>query len=124
MSNVMFLNTENECFDESYVRHLSDFLQVSDLYDQQDIGENGSQISGGQKQRVSLIRSLCSNKPITILDEPTSALDLNSEIKLIKALEIQRTNLGKSFIIISHSPHVLAACDKVYELKEGNLVLV
>ena len=60
MSNVMFLNTENECFDESYVRHLSDFLQVSDLYDQQDIGENGSQISGGQKQRVSLIRSLCS----------------------------------------------------------------
>ncbi len=83
------------------------------------IGERGVTLSGGQKQRIALARTLIIKKPIVILDDPVSQVDTHTASKLIAA--ISQMNMGAAFIIISHRISALAACDRIYILKNGRI---
>lgn len=68
-------------------------LELSDGYDTK-IGQKGVNLSGGQKQRLSIARALIRRPKILMLDDCTSALDLETESKLLAAIETYRcTNL-------------------------------
>lgn len=86
-----------------------------------EVGENGIKLSEGQKQRLALARVVYKKSKILILDEATSALDEQMESLIGKTLCKLAKN-SVSIIIIAHRKNILSFCDKVYILKDGNLV--
>lgn len=85
------------------------------------IGEKGAKISGGERQRIAIARSLYKNPDLIIFDEATSSLDLETEKKVLET--IKHLKEEKTLIIISHRMNTLNYCNKIYELKDGNLFL-
>lgn len=85
-----------------------------------NLGEFGSNLSGGQKQRLAIARALISNPPYLILDESTSALDPVLEGKVLENVLKQRR--GRTTVLISHRPSVIACCDWLLYLENGNLL--
>ncbi|HFD15657.1 MAG TPA: peptidase domain-containing ABC transporter, partial [Rhodospirillales bacterium] len=84
------------------------------------LGERGAGLSAGQKQLVCIARALVRNPRILLLDEATSALDQETERLLVHNLK--RAASGRTVILITHRPQLLAMCDRVAVLGEGRLV--
>ena len=115
--------------DESRKEHLAEILKISNLKNTIEnqrlnlstlVGENGVKISGGQKQRIAIARALYRNRQIIILDEPTSSLDVESEKQIIKTIENLKKN--HTLLISSHKSSIIDVCDKVYEVKNNQLI--
>ena len=83
------------------------------------ISDRGLNLSGGEMQRIGLARSLYVESQILILDEATNSLDKNNEKILIE--NINTIFKDKTILFISHNSNIFKYCDKVYELKNGNL---
>jgi len=65
------------------------------------------QLSGGQVQRLCIARALINKPPLVICDEPTSSLDITTASKIIKLLKKIQTELGVTFLFISHNLKLL-----------------
>jgi ABC-type transport system involved in cytochrome bd biosynthesis fused ATPase/permease subunit len=63
---------------------------------------------------VALARTFLKRAPLVLLDEPTAHLDATSEAGIIEV--IRRVARGATTILASHSPALLAACDRVISL--------
>ena len=83
------------------------------------VGNNGVMLSGGEKQRIALARAIYRNPNIFFMDESTSALDTQTEQKIIK--NIKENFSHKTIIMIAHRKTTIAECDKIINLKNGNL---
>jgi ATP-binding cassette, subfamily B, bacterial PglK len=87
-------------------------------YDTQ-LPASGRVLSGGQRQRLGIARALYHDPVLLVFDEATNALDADSGRILVEAIV---RNLGeRALLLVAHAPEVLAACDRVYELREGCL---
>ena len=84
------------------------------------IGEKGQKLSGGQAQRIGLARAFFRDPEIIILDEATSSLDNETQNLFIKNLK--ELNTKKTIFIVSHRREALKYCNKIYEVKDSNLV--
>lgn len=74
------------------------------------------------RQMVEIARGLHSGAEILILDEPTSALSLPEARKLFELMQRLRQR-GVAMVFISHFlEDVLAICDRVTTLRDGNRV--
>ena len=51
------------------------------------LGENGAKASGGQKQRIQIARTLLNTRSVNIFDDSLSALDVETEKKVLRAIE-------------------------------------
>ncbi len=78
------------------------------------VGENGNRLSGGQRQRVALARALATDAPVLVLHEPTTAVDSVTEQSIVGSLGVFRA--GRSTLLITSSPALLAGCDRVVDL--------
>jgi len=76
-------------------------------------------LSGGEQQRIAIARSLSYNPKIIIADEPTGNLDKDTENEILKIFNNLAHKENKCVIIVTHSPNVCDAVDKVYELKKS-----
>ncbi|WP_405061195.1 ABC transporter ATP-binding protein/permease [Kribbella sp. NBC_01505] len=83
------------------------------------VGEDGNRLSGGQLQRLALARALASNAPVLVLHDPTTAVDSVTEHTIAERLRDIRT--GRSTLLITSSPALLASCDRVVDLVEHAL---
>lgn len=83
------------------------------------VGEFGRQLSGGQRQVIALARTLLRQPKLLLLDEPTSAMDPATEAKILHYLSRQ-TNI--TMVIASHNPQVLALCDRILVLEQGQII--
>ena len=71
----------------------------------------------GEVRRVALARALlridCAGGQLLVLDEPTAGLDADAELVVLDELR----RLGVGALVVSHRPAVLAAADRVVELR-------
>jgi ABC-type multidrug transport system fused ATPase/permease subunit len=84
------------------------------------IGEHGAKLSGGQRQRLAIARALYRNSQILVFDEATSELDSQTEKEITNAIE-RLADRDKTIFIIAHRLTTLRNCDKIYELKDGEI---
>ena len=82
--------------------------------------DRGEGLSGGQRQSISLARALAGRPPILIFDEPTSSIDQASEAALIERLKPELQ--GRTFIVITHRPALLALVDRVVLIDGGKVL--
>ncbi|WP_372743525.1 ABC transporter ATP-binding protein [Nisaea acidiphila] len=81
-----------------------------------------SQLSGGQQQRVALARALVTKPDVLLLDEPLSALDPFLRIRMREELKRLQSELGISFIHVTHSQEeAMALADLVVVMNDGRI---
>ncbi|MBX3484717.1 MacB family efflux pump subunit [Phenylobacterium sp.] len=79
------------------------------------------QLSGGQQQRVSIARALMNGGDIVLADEPTGALDTRSGEEVMRILK-DLNREGRTIIIVTHDHAVAAHCDRIIEIRDGEIV--
>ncbi|ROZ81504.1 thiol reductant ABC exporter subunit CydD [Pseudomonas neustonica] len=84
------------------------------------LGEGGRGLSGGQAQRLALARVWLSDAPLVLLDEPTASLDEHSEGAVIVALRALAAS-GRTLVIATHHPSLMALASRRYHLEKGRL---
>ena len=85
------------------------------------LADRGEGLSGGQRQSIAIARALAGRPPIVLLDEPSSAIDSDTEARLIKGLTTELT--GRTVVVVTHRPAMLALVDRVIVMAEGRLVM-
>ncbi|MCD5353034.1 ABC transporter ATP-binding protein [Kineosporia mesophila] len=84
------------------------------------VSERGRSLSGGQRQRVALARALLRDPGVLVLHDPTTAVDTVTESALAQGLREIRA--GRTTVLITSSPALLAGADRVLMLHEGVIV--
>ena len=83
------------------------------------IGEKGITLSGGQRQRIAIARAVLMNPPILILDDALSSVDIQTEERILEAME--RFLKGRTSILITHRVAPLRRADRIIVLEEGRV---
>ncbi len=85
------------------------------------LADRGDGLSGGQRQSIALARALVGRPPIIILDEPTSSVDTETEARMLQNLRSEFE--GRTLVLITHRPSMLALVDRVIVLARGRVAL-
>ncbi|MEJ1201136.1 MULTISPECIES: ABC transporter ATP-binding protein [unclassified Streptomyces] len=81
------------------------------------VRDRGANLSGGQRQRLSLARALAADTDVLVLRDPTTAVDAVTE-QLI-ARNVAKLRRGRTTVVITSSPALLDAADRVLVLDDG-----
>jgi ATP-binding cassette subfamily C protein LapB len=85
------------------------------------LGEGGQGLSLGQRQTVALARALVGQPQLIVMDEPTSHLDQQTEIQIQRMLRAMPG--GTTLILVTHSPLMLEAVDRLIVVEKGKILL-
>jgi putative ABC transport system ATP-binding protein len=79
-------------------------------------------LSRGEQQRVALARALMFDPPVILADEPTASLDRATGKAVASLLGGLARREGRTVIVATHDPDLIAAADAIVELAGGALV--
>lgn len=82
------------------------------------IPAGGQTLSGGQLQRLIIARAIIRRPSVLIFDEATSALDNMTQLVVRKSLD----ELKVTRIIIAHRLSTIINADRIYVMKEGEII--
>ena len=121
--NIAWGNTEatsEDIFNAAKNAEALEFISKLDNRFATKIGEKGASLSGGERQRIALARTLLRKPKILVLDEATSSLDSLSESAIMNT--INKIGSDMTTIIVAHRLSTIKNCDKIFVLKDGQLV--
>ena len=78
-------------------------------------------LSGGEQQRLAIAAAAAREAPLVLADEPTAELDERNERIVLEALARLRAEFGSTVVVVTHSPRVAEAVDRVIELHDGRV---
>jgi ABC-type lipoprotein export system ATPase subunit len=81
--------------------------------------QRAGSLSGGEQQRVAIAAAAAREAPLVLADEPTAELDARSEQTVLQALKRLRDEFGSTVVVVTHSPRVADAVDRVVEIRDG-----
>lgn len=84
-----------------------------------ELTERARSLSGGQRQRVALARALAVDAPVLVLHDPTTAVDAVTEARIAEGVRELRD--GRTTILVTTSPALLAVADRVVVLADGTV---
>jgi putative ABC transport system ATP-binding protein len=91
-----------------------------------DLKNRGSQLagslSGGEQQRLAIAAAAARKAPLVLADEPTAELDALNERTVLDALGRLRDDYGCTIVVVTHSPRVAEAVDRVIDVRDGAVV--
>ncbi|MDI9354696.1 MAG: ABC transporter ATP-binding protein [Cyanobium sp. MAG06] len=79
-------------------------------------------LSGGEKQRVAIARALINNPELILADEPTGSLDIETGKNVLDLLISLVEEQKKTMIIITHDENIAKKMDRVFLLKDLQLI--
>ncbi|MBU5361522.1 ABC transporter ATP-binding protein [Enterococcus raffinosus] len=101
--------------------------KIEELLKSLDIWELREQypkaLSGGERQRVAIARSLFNNPQLILADEPTASLDSDHAYDVVKLLSKEAHERSKAIVMVTHDERMTKWSDKVYQMKDGELLL-
>lgn len=86
------------------------------------ISEGGRGLSGGQRTIAGLTRLQLFNPTMLLLDEPTSNLDVQSEARVLQALQA-KLRPEDTLVLVTHKLQLLNMVQRVIFLANGRIVL-
>ena len=95
-------------------------LEIVSLADR--MNHRPGQLSGGQCQRVGIARAIVTDPTIIVADEPTGALDSKSADAALDLLNLLRSELGKTVMMVTHDPTAAKSAQRIVHLEKGRLV--
>lgn len=81
-------------------------------------------MSGGEKQRLAIILGLVKDAQLFIFDEPTAYLDSKNRKKVLEIIKKLAYQENKAVLIASHDRSLIEEMDRIYEMKDQQLVLI
>ena len=79
-----------------------------------------AQLSRGERQRVAVARALAFDPPVILADEPSASLDRAATAELVSILGDLAVE-GRTVVVASHDPDILARADTTFLLQHGRL---
>lgn len=73
------------------------------------------ELSGGELARASFAIALARQAPLVVVDEPTAELDHTTADDVLAAMQDAAAR-GKTFVVATHDPNVIALADNVLDL--------
>jgi putative ABC transport system ATP-binding protein len=80
-----------------------------------------AELSGGEAARAGLAVALVNSPSVVLADEPTGEVDDVNEARVLGLLR-QRAEAGSAVVVVTHSPAVAAAADRIIALQDGRIV--
>lgn len=81
-----------------------------------------AELSGGEQQRVAIARALINKPSIVMADEPTGNLDSNNAQLIHELFLSLRSQLGQTFVMITHNEELAAMTDRTLIMRDGKIV--
>jgi putative ABC transport system ATP-binding protein len=97
-------------------------LELVGIADRKD--HTPRQLSGGQEQRVAIARAIVTDPTLVLADEPTGDLDRASAEQLMDLVQALNREFQKSFVIVTHDPHVAERAHRVLHVDKGRLITI
>lgn len=110
---VLFGNASKE-ISAKYVEALS----IATPSDEKLVGE----LSGGNQQKVVIGKWLSTNSQVLIFDEPTRGIDVGAKHEIYRLMNDLAKEGAAVLMISSDLPELLGMSDRVYVMKDGDVV--
>jgi putative ABC transport system ATP-binding protein len=103
-------------------RRVEELLSVVGLEDRKD--HKPDELSGGERQRVAIAAAIANDPMVLLCDEPTGDLDTETGGIIVEYLHKVNKEYGKTVIMVTHDPSIARQCDRIYRIRDGQIISV